>query len=136
MEFERRKKADTQINIAPLIDVVFQLLIFFALISHFVTDAGIKITLPIATTAQVYTQENIVIFITEDNLIYLNNEPVTLDKLNEKLSIKINQTKEKNVIIKADEKIDLGLAVKVMDIAKQAKAESLIISTKTAKDVN
>ncbi len=78
MEFEGRKKVSTQLNIAPLIDVVFQLLIFFALISHFVTQSGIKITLPTATTAKLPAEENIIVSITQDNNLYLNEEKIAL----------------------------------------------------------
>ena len=130
LEFTRRKKVGTHLNIAPLIDVVFLLLIFFMLSSHFVTQPGIKITLPSATTAKPYPEEDIIISITKDNNLYLNEGEVTLDNLLDKLRIKIGKAEKKTVIIKADEKIDLGLAVKVMDIAKQAEAEGLVISTK------
>jgi len=130
MEFEGRRKVSTQLNIAPLIDVVFQLLIFFALISRFVTQPGIKISLPSAVTAKLHPEEDIIISITQDNNLYLNEERITLDNLLDKLRLKMSQTKKKTVIIRADEKINLGLAVKVMDIAKQAEAEGLVISTK------
>ena len=135
MEFEGREKIRTHLNIAPLIDVVFLLLIFFMLSSHFVTQPGIKITLPTAVTAKLHSEEDIVISITEDNDLYLNKEQVTLDGLLDKLRIKIGEAKKKTIIIKADEKIDLGLAVKIMDIAKQAEAEGLVISTKLEKNV-
>ena len=138
MEFERRKKVSTQLNIAPLIDVVFQLLIFFMLTAHFVTQPGIKITLPTAATSKLHPEEEIIIFITKDNFLYLNNEEVTLNELLDKLKSALIETKKrtKTVIIKADEKINLGLAVKVMDIARQAGVEGLVISTKTEeKDV-
>lgn len=135
VEFERTRKIDTHLNIAPLIDVVFLLLIFFMLSSQFITQPGIKITLPAAATAKLHPEEDVAIFITEDNRLYLNNEEVTLDSLAGKLRIKMKSTGKKNVIIKADEKIDLGLAVKVMDIARQAEAAGLIISTKLKQDV-
>ena len=135
MEFEGRKKVRTHLNIAPLVDVVFLLLIFFMLSSHFVTQPGIKITLPTAITAKLHPEEDIVISITKDNNLYLNEEEVTLDNLLDRLRIKVGAAKKKTVIIKADEKIDLGLAVKVMDIAKQAEAEGLVISTRMEEDV-
>ena len=131
MEFSRKKKVSVYLNIAPLIDVVFLLLIFFMLSSHFVTQPGIKLTLPTAVTAKVHPEEDIVIFITEDNELYLNEKQVSLDNLLEKLRMEVEKVKKKTVIIRADEKIDLGLAVKVMDIAKQAEAEGLVISTRT-----
>ena len=130
MEFEGRKRLRTHLNIAPLIDVVFLLLIFFMLSSHFVAQPGIKITLPTAVTAKLHPEEDIAIYITEDNNLYLNEEEVTLDNLLDKLRMKAGEAKKKTVIIKADEKIDLGLAVKVMDIARQAGVEGLVISTK------
>lgn len=134
MEFEGRKKIHAHLNIAPLIDIVFLLLIFFMLSSHFVTQSGIKIVLPIASTIELYPEEGIVIFISKDNTLSLNEEVVTLDTLPGKLRKDIGQTEKKTVVIKADEKIDLGLAVKVMDIAKQAEAEGLIISTRVEDD--
>ncbi len=134
MQFEKRKKVYTHLNIAPLIDVVFLLLIFFMLSSHFIiSQPGIKVILPYSSTARLHPEENIIISIAKDNTLYLNGKLVTLENLLGQLSARIKETKKKTVIIKADEKIDLGLAVKVMDIAKQANAESLVISTR--KDV-
>ncbi len=135
MEFEGRRRISTHLNIAPLIDVVFLLLIFFMLSSHFVTQPGIKITLPSAITARLHPEEDIIISITEDSNLYLNERPVTLKNLLEQLRIEITKTEKKTVSIKADEKIDLGLAVKVMDIAKQAETEKLIISTKLEENI-
>lgn len=134
MEFEKRKKAETNLNIAPLIDIVFLLLIFFMLSSHFVTQPGIKITLPSAVTGKLHPEDEIIIFITSDDRLYLNETEINLEWLPDKLSLKLAETKNKTVIIKADEKINLGLAVKVMDIAKQAEAEGLIISTQIEKN--
>lgn len=130
MKFNRRKKIGTHLNIAPLIDVVFLLLIFFMLSSHFVTQPGIKITLPAAAATKLHPEKDIVIYITGDNELYLNEEKVTLNNLADKLKITVAKLKKKNVVIKADKKIELGLAVKVMDIARQAEVEGLVISTK------
>ena len=130
MEFEGRKKVVTTMNIAPLIDVVFLLLIFFMLSSHFVTEQGIKITLPVSVTAIPQHEKEIIIFVTEDNALYLDGEKINLEDLTVKLKTKVKKSEKKTVIIKADKKVDLGLAVRVMDIAKQAEADGLVISTK------
>lgn len=134
IEFEERKKIDTHLNIAPLIDVVFQLLIFFALSSQFVVHRGIKINLPMALSAKIQNEQNIVITITQENNLYLDKEQVSMDTLAEKLKIKMLGSKKKTVVISADEKVNLGLAIKVMDIAKQSGSEELTISAK-GKDV-
>lgn len=134
MEFEGRKKISTDLNIAPLIDVVFQLLLFFMLTANFVTQPGIKLALPSAVSSKPQ-EEDIVVFITKDNELYLNEAKISLDGLLEELKPKVFTAKKKTVVIKADDKINLGLAVKVMDIAKHADAEGVVISTKTEKDV-
>ena len=129
MEFDRRTKLRTQLNIAPLIDVVFLLLIFFMLSSQFIARSGIRVSLPRASTAESHPGEEIIVSITEDGSLYLNGEDVTLDDLPDKLKAEVAESEEKTVIISADEKIDLGLAVKVMDIAREADARGLVIST-------
>jgi biopolymer transport protein ExbD len=135
VEFDRRKNVEAHLNIAPLIDVVFLLLIFFMLSSYFVMQPGIKVTLPTATTSKFYPEEDIIISITSDDRLYMNEQPVTLTSLLGQLQIVLKESKTRTVIVKADEKIDLGLAVRVMDIAREAKADGVVISTKAKEDV-
>ena len=133
MEFERGKRIRMHLEIAPLVDIVLLLLIFFMLTSNFIMQPGIKITLPEAKTAKPQKEENIIVFITENSTIYLNGRKINIGELKDALEEKLKKTEKKAVILKADEKVNLGLAVKVMDIAKQAKAENLIISTRIKK---
>lgn len=134
MEFQGRKKISTALNIAPLIDVVFQLLLFFMLTANFITQPGIKLILPSAVASKPSSDEEITIFISENSALYLNAAKVSMDGLLEKLKPMVLSVNKKTVMIKADEKISLGLAVKVMDIAKQAGAEGMVVSTKTEKN--
>ncbi len=129
MEFEGRRRIRMHLDIAPLIDIVFQLLIFFMLTANFIMQPGIKITLPVAETAQPQEEENIIVFISEGKEIFLNDREISINELKDALEKKLEVTQKKTVILKADEKINLGLAVKVMDIAKQAEADGLVIST-------
>lgn len=133
MDFEGRKRTDVRLNIAPLIDVIFLLLIFFMLSTHFVTQPGIKLTLPAAVSARLHPEEDIIVFIADDGKLYLNDERTGLDGLSGKIGLKLSRSRKKTVIIKADEGTGLGFAVKVMDIAKQAGAEGVVISTRTDK---
>ncbi len=129
MEFERGKRIRIHLDIAPLIDIVLLLLVFFMLTSNFIMQPGIKITLPKAKISKPQEEENIIVFITKDNKIYLNDREISIDELKDALEEKLKTAQKKIVVLKADEKINLGLAVRVMDIAKEAKAENLIIST-------
>ena len=81
MEFERAKKMNTHLDIAPLIDIVFLLLIFFMLTANFITRPGIKITLPQAVTAKPQEEEDVIVFITQENEIFLNDKRINIDKL-------------------------------------------------------
>jgi len=133
-EFDRRRKADAQLNIAPLIDIVFLLLIFFVLSSHFVTEKGFKIKLPKAVHASSQKSEKITVFIDETNIVYIGDYEIELNLLAQKLRQELSANDEKTVVIKADDGVDIGFAVKVMDIARGANAEGLVISTRVMDD--
>ncbi len=130
MEFERGKKVRTHLDIAPLIDIVFLLLIFFMLTANFIMQPGIKIKLPEAESTKAEENNKIVIYISENNNIFLNDTKIPVTDLKNALRAELGKSDKKSIILKADEKINLGLAVKVMDISKESGAEGLVISTK------
>ena len=134
MLLARRKKFSVNPNITPLIDIVFLLLLFFILTYHVVKSPGIKLTLPVSTTARSHPEDRIIVTISEENQVYLNEKELDISELLGQLKKEVEISKDKIVIIKADEKIDLGLAVRVMDIAKQAEAKDLVISTQEKMD--
>jgi len=129
MKFEGRKKIRMHLDIAPLIDIVFLLLIFFMLTAHFITQPGIEITLPAAKTAIPEEIEDIIVFISREDETFLNDRQIDIEDLRPALKAKLEVSQKKTVILKADEKIDLVLAVQVMDIAREAEAEGLVIAT-------
>lgn len=117
-----------RLDIAPLIDVVFQLLIFFMLTSSFIFQPGIKINLPKAVTSEVLHEYNIVITITSQNLIYLENKAITSNELTKKLEKEVAPGK-KPVLIKADRKASLGRVVEVWDICRASGISQVNIAT-------
>ena len=129
MEFEGGKRIKVHLDIAPLIDIVFLLLIFFMLTANFIMQPGIKITLPEAQTAKPHEEENVVVLINQENELFLDNRRIGINELKNALKEKLEGSPGKAVILKADKNINLGLAVEVMDIARQANAEGLVIST-------
>ncbi len=124
---ERRKKVVIDLNIAPLIDVVFQLLLFFALTSYYVTNPGIEVSLPKANSAVTVQRNNIEIYITGSNAIYCNATKVELSELKEMLSTL--SAASKTIILKADKTVQLGMVVQVIDIIKQTQVKDLVIAT-------
>ncbi len=86
MKFKRHSKLEhglKQIDIAPLVDVIFQLLIFFMLSSSFTFQSGINVRLPKTVTSDVIKEENLIVTITSENIIYLNDRIVTIKELKE-----------------------------------------------------
>jgi len=124
MELEHGLK---QIDIAPLIDIVFQLLIFFMLTSSFVMQPGIKVNLPKAVTSEVVKYENIEILVTSENVTYLNGKVVTTQEL--KALLKEAAKREQTILIKADKHASLGRVVEIWDMARDLGITQVNIAT-------
>lgn len=130
MRFKGRMELEhglRQIDIAPLIDIVFQLLIFFMLTSTFVVQPGIKINLPKAVTSEVIRFENIEILVTSESVTYLNGKVVTMQELKKlfQQAVKKNQT----ILIKADKRASLGKIVEIWDLARDSGVIQINIAT-------
>lgn len=134
MEFDRSKKIKNHLDISPLIDIVFLLLIFFILTSNFIMQPGIKITLPTAKSARPQEKQKIIVFISENNDLFLNEKDVSISALEGVLESELKEAGSKIVVLKADGNINLGLAIRVMDIAKEAGAEDVIIATEISSE--
>ena len=124
MELEHGLK---QIDIAPLIDIVFQLLIFFMLTSSFVIQPGIKVNLPKALTSEVVKLENVEILVTSENVAYLNGGVVNAQEL--KVILKISGKKGQTILIKADKRASLGRVVEIWDLARDMGVTQINIAT-------
>ncbi len=124
MELEHGLK---QIDIAPLIDIVFQLLIFFMLTSSFVMQPGIKVNLPKAVTSEVVKYENIEIMVTSESIIYLNGRIITMQEM--KLLLKQAAKRNQSILIKADKRASLGRVVEIWDMARDLGITQINIAT-------
>ncbi len=120
------------IDIAPLIDVIFLLLIFFMLTSSFIFQPGIRVNLPRAITSEMLSEENAVISITAENLIYYKQKLVTIKELSSLL--KGIASARLPVLIKSDRKASLGRIVIVWDICRQEGVQQVNIATTQTTD--
>ncbi|HLD73310.1 MAG TPA: biopolymer transporter ExbD [Bdellovibrionota bacterium] len=132
MNFKKNKKDQPSlIDIAPLIDVVFLLLIFFMVSSTFISAPGIKIDLPEATSKEiVHQKEDVTIVMRFNNEIILNQKLVTMDELKVGLEETAKKDSKALVIIQADAGVSHGKVVQVMDLARAAGLNQLAIATK------
>ncbi|MDP0493580.1 MAG: biopolymer transporter ExbD [Fusobacterium sp. JB021] len=136
--FRRRNNKNIVLELTPLIDVVFLLIIFFLVATTFEdVDTGIKIELPKSTIRELKTVEQLQVSITGKKTIYLKYKDgkekkkilVKKGNLKGKLAKVLEKSETKNVIISGDKSIDYGFIVEIMTISKEAGAEELDIDT-------
>ncbi len=130
MQFEGRRRSSYIPNLTPLIDIVFLLLIFFMLTSHFVKDEVINMDLPEAETGE--SSENfkqLEVIISDQNTLIFNKQTVNIAQLEEMLNQALTNQEEKVVRIRGDKEVDLGIAIDVFDAAKKAGAQGIDIVT-------
>ena len=130
MKFKRRVELEhglRQIDIAPLIDIIFQLLIFFMLTSSFIMQPGIKVNLPKAVTSQVIKEKNIIIVVSSEDVIYIDSKVFTLKEL--KPYLEKNVSLEPTILIKSDRRSSLGAVVEVWDLCRDVGIDQVNIAT-------
>ena len=127
MNFNKRINIeDSLMDLTPIVDVVFNLLIFFALSLNFSqVVSSINIKLPNAKSSEVVTEKQVVVSIERNNKVYINDQALYLDQIPNYLD-KIN--KDNVVVVKADKEIDHGFVVQIMDLIKRSGFKKLGIA--------
>ena len=118
-----------EINILPMIDVIFSILAFFIISSLFLTRSqGLPVDLPSAQTAESEQSIQLNISIEADGKMFLDRQPIQLEELKGALTEKIAADSESLVVINADEKVEHGIVVKVMDRLRQVPGTRMAIA--------
>ena len=132
-----RKKRDTGslIDLSPLIDVVFLLLIFFMVSTTFKDDHGMDLTLPEASSVMQKDQQDMGLWVNEDGQIFVDGTLVKLSELKEYLKKSGGEDlAEKTIILNIDRNISHGRVVKIMDAVKGSGAKGIAFSAKKATE--
>ncbi len=129
MARKRKGWEERGIDMTPMIDCVFQLLIFFMVTTVFAVQSGLKVDLPQAATSDAPPEKDLSITISEKGEMDLNGSRVTMDNLEEQLRVQKDIFGSKVLIIKADKKTFHGIVVDVMDAAKVVGIDQLAIAT-------
>jgi biopolymer transport protein ExbD len=116
------------ISLLALINVILLIVIFFMFLFPFTVQSGIDIFFPRVITSDMIKQENFIITITGENLVYLNGQITTLKELHQKLSK--YQNKDRSVLIKAEHRTSLGRIVDVWDLCRNSGIEKINLATK------
>jgi len=116
-----------EINISPLIDIVFLLLIFFMVTSVFVEETGIEVQKPSAISAQDLEKNSILLAVTEEGDVFFDGQTVSINNLRG-LVARLLRERERPVIIIADEDSRTGMLVRVIDECKLAGAAQVSLA--------
>ena len=129
MEFERRKRVLLHTNIAPLVDIVFMLLLFFMVTSRIMVSSSIEVKLPESATSDAAATEEIILLVTEKEDIFIEDRKVLIHDIRGELRRELTKFPNRPVTIQADKTIPLSLLVKVIDEVRFAGTSTFTIAT-------
>lgn len=129
MQFEGRRRSSNVLNLTPLIDVVFLLLVFFMLTSHFVREEKIKVDLPAATSGRSDDSDHLQVVLDRQGQVLIHGHVIEPTDLDAQLRDDLMGRKDRLVRIRGDRAASLGLAVRVLDAARNAGADGVDIVT-------
>ena len=123
---ERQRERRARVDISPLIDIVFLLLIFFSVTTTFLEQAGLDLELPESTTASASENTAIIVEIGADGTVLFQGETVTPEVLEQRVAA-LAEEERRRVTVRADRQLELGLAITVIDALRRAGAEGIAL---------
>ncbi|MCD4828463.1 MAG: biopolymer transporter ExbD [Candidatus Cloacimonetes bacterium] len=131
MKIALQKKRISSVALISFTDIIFLLLIFLLISSSFITQSGIKVDLPTATTAQKEFTENIKVTLTRQGELFLGGveQPLAPDELSARLRDMLIENPEQVVVINADEETSLKQVVRLIELVRATGAPEFFIAT-------
>jgi biopolymer transport protein ExbD len=127
-----RTRARPDVQMAPLIDVIFLLLIFYAVTTQFVTDERLKLKLPEAKTAESVgtgrEESPPVVLVATDGTVWINDQLVPEAELEARIRQLVDRNPDRAIILKGDRQADYGVVVRVLDTARSVGAKMIQMS--------
>ncbi len=125
----KQYKEETEINLTPMLDVVFIMLIFFIVTTSFVKESGIEVNRPSASTSKQKPKANIIIAIRNDNEIWIDKRMVDVRAIRANIERLKASNSQNSIVIQSDKDAKTGTLVKVMDQVRLAGITNISIST-------
>jgi len=134
MRIARKASEKARIEIIPMIDVIFFLLVFFMVSTLSMTiNRGLPVNLPTAATSQKDVRENVSLTVMQDGKMFLNKEPVTLQDMGPRVKAALTSDPRLAVVINADGQVLHSTVVDILDELRQAGISGLAIAVKSGK---
>jgi len=129
MNLSEKPQRKIGINLTPLIDVLFILIIFFTVSSTFLEQPGIELKLPEAESSQSHTAQKVIVYVDTDQNVFLNDDPVAIENLAESVDALISAQTDKSVVLHADKEVTHGIIIEIMDLLRQRGIYKIVVST-------
>ena len=129
--FRSREDGAHEIELTPMIDMVFILLIFFIVSTSFIREAGVVVERPAASTGEAQ-EVQVVIAIDADNVLWLEGDTVDIRALGGRVSAMLVDRDNLGIIVAADIRSNSGVLVRVLDLCRQAGVANVSVATKEA----
>ena len=120
------------INIAPLVDVIFLLVIFFAVSTTFLETAGLKLELPTSSSTADQELKELTVLLDTDGRIMFEDEVLDVQRLGPRLRTALAERERKLVVLRADKATSHGDVVRLMDVIREAGAEAMTVAATSA----
>ncbi|MEA3513628.1 MAG: biopolymer transporter ExbD [Campylobacterota bacterium] len=129
MRYRQRKQEEGSVDISPLIDMVFILLIFFMVTTTFVKDMKLELNRPSASSVSAASTKSIRVFIDKYGDVYVDNQPVRIYVLQSKLRDMLRSSTDKSLLVVTDDNVPAKTVIEVVDQCKLAGAKDVGVAT-------
>lgn len=125
----KRQSETPELNMAPLIDMVFILLIFFLVTTSFVKEAGVEVKRPIAATSEPEEKTNMIVAVTKEGIVYMEGQPIDIRSVRSHMERFRHENPMGNVVITADKDSLFGISIEVLDQVRAAGIANVVVAT-------
>jgi biopolymer transport protein ExbD len=126
--YRYRRSRGTELNMAPLIDMVFILLIFFLVTTSFVREAGVEIVRPQAQSASIKEKTNMIIGVAANGVIYIEGKTVDVRSVRARMERFVAEIPLGSVVVVADQQSETGIVVQIMDACRLAGVRDISLA--------
>jgi biopolymer transport protein ExbD len=130
MRKEKKQTQEATIDLTPMLDVVFIMLIFFIVTATFVKESGIDVIKPGVDDSirELASKASVLVAINADNQIYINQEALDVDSVGPKIELLLAENPKGTIVIQPDKESDVTVYAKVQDAISRAGAEKVIMA--------
>jgi biopolymer transport protein ExbD len=129
-----RGEDNVEINMAPLMDMIFILLIFFLVTTSFVKESGIEVQRPVAQTAETKEKANMVVGINKKGQVYIDNNQVSVSTVRPIMEQYLMETPRGSVVIAADKRSQTDILIQVLDEIRLSGVKDVSIATRKTEE--